>query len=78
MLMSLHLQGRTFRRGNPSELSNEMKGRDKHGHYRSKADMQKDNGILEHDALCNKNVENKRNVYALDRQKLVTGRALRK
>jgi hypothetical protein len=54
-----------------------MKGRDQHGHYRSEADIKKDNGILEHDALFNKDVENKRNVYALDRQKLVTGRGLR-
>lgn len=75
--MSLHLQGQTFRRGNPSELSSEMKGRDQHGHYRSEADMQEDNGILEHDALCNQDVENKRNIYARDREKLVTGRGLR-
>lgn len=78
MSMSLHLRGRTFRRGNPSELSSEMKGRDQHGHYRSEADMQKDIVMLEHDALCNKDVENQRNVYALDREKLVTGRGLRK
>lgn len=55
-----------------------MKGRDQHGHYRSEADMQKDIVMLEHDALCNKDVENQRNVYALDREKLVTGRGLRK
>jgi hypothetical protein len=77
LLISLHLQGRTFRRGNPSRLSSEMKGRDQHGHDRSQADMQKDNGILEHDALCCQDVENKRNVYALDSEKLVTGRGLR-